>query len=269
MIIDFHTHIFPDKIAKTVIDGLSSRSHNIPNTDGTADGLVKHMQQAGVDIAVTLPIVTKPSQFESIAKFAMCINQTYINQKTRLVSFASIHPRCEDIKGKMKFIAESGFLGLKIHPDYQETFIDDDGYIEILKCAKEYDLIVVTHAGIDEGYAGFPVRCPPERVKRVIDKVGHSKFVLGHFGGNKLWEEVYESLAGNDVYFDTAFTMQTIDNELFIKIVDKHGADRILFATDCPWRSMVEDIELVKNSNLNNDILDKIFYQNAKKLLKL
>lgn len=269
MIIDFHTHIFPDKIAKTVIDGLAQRSGNIPNTDGTVDGLINHMQSSGVDIAVTLPVVTKPSQFESITRFALSVNEAFIDKKTRLISFASIHPQCEDIRGKMKFIADNGFLGVKIHPEYQDMFIDDEGYVEILKCAKDYDLIVVTHAGVDEGYAGFPIRCPPERALKVIEKVNHNKFVLGHYGANKQWEDVLKLLAGKDVYFDTAYMLKIINEPLFKEILAKHGEDRVLFATDCPWSNMKDDIARIKSFNLDASVYDKIFYLNAKKLLKL
>ena len=39
MIIDMHTHSFPDKIAAGTIRKLSSLSHTVPFTDGTESGL--------------------------------------------------------------------------------------------------------------------------------------------------------------------------------------------------------------------------------------
>lgn len=36
MIIDFHTHIFPDTLAVKTIPMLAQRSHTQPHTDGTA-----------------------------------------------------------------------------------------------------------------------------------------------------------------------------------------------------------------------------------------
>ena len=269
MIIDFHTHIFPDKIAQSTISSLEQASNGKASTNGTANGLIEHMKGAGVDISVNLPVLTKPSQFESVMKFAMFVNETYANTNEKIISFAGMHPACEDIKGKMKTLKENGFLGVKIHPDYQGTFIDDDGYIEILKCAKDLDLIVVTHAGIDDGYKDMPVRCPPERCAKVIDKVNHNKFVLGHYGAHKQWQKVLEILCEKDVYFDTAFTFHEIDQDLFKKILDKHGEDKILFATDCPWRDMKEDLSILKSYNLSDATMDKILYKNALKLLKI
>ncbi len=267
MIIDFHTHVFPDKIAEKTINSLASNSNNIPYTDGTVDGMIKALERANADLAIALPVLTKPTQFESVANFAIEINERYKDKKRKIISFGGMHPDCENVYGKLKFLKDNGLKGIKIHPDYQNTFIDDARYINILECAKELDLIVVTHSGIDDGYKNEPVKCPPERVKKVIEQVGHKKFVLGHYGAHKQWQKVFEILSDLDVYFDTAFTLHEIDENLFKKILNKHGVDKILFATDCPWRDIKEDLEILKSYNIDNNILDKILYKNAIKLL--
>ncbi len=267
MIIDFHTHAFPDKIAKPTIEALAKRSNGTPYTDGTVLGLKDNIKKNSVDMAVVLPVMTNPKQFDSILRFAETINNDYAKEDNKLISFAGIHPFCEDIKGKIKLIKDKGFKGIKIHPDYQETYIDDNSYLEILKCAKDNDLIVVTHAGVDDGYKGCPVRCTPDRVKRVINKIGHEKFVLAHYGGNRLHDEVYNTLAGLNVYFDTAYILPIIDSDIFKKILFKHGEDKVLFATDCPWSDNKRDVEILKSFNLGKEIEDLIFYKNALKLI--
>ncbi len=269
MIIDFHTHVFPDKIAKSTIDALVSKSHNIPYTDGTVEGMILARERANADICITLPVLTKPTQFESVTKFVATLNEKYSSSDKKLISFGGMHPKCEDIDGKMAYLKELGIKGVKIHPDYQETFIDDDGYIEILQCAKKYDLIVVTHAGVDDGYIDQPVKCPPERVLKVVEKVNHHKFVLAHYGGHKQWGQVLELLAGKNVYFDTAYTLHEISENLFKDILNKHGDDKVLFATDCPWRDIKTDAEILKSYNLGKETEDKIFYKNALKLLNM
>lgn len=267
MIIDFHTHVFPDKIAQSTINALQSNSGSTPYTDGTVSGMIEAMHRANADVCVTLPVLTKPTQFDSVLKFATIINQTYINSPKKLISFAGMHPQCEDVDAKMAQIKSLGIKGVKIHPDYQSTFIDDDGYVEILRCAKKYNLIVVTHSGIDDGYAGHPVRCTPDRVINLIDAVGHDKFVLAHYGAHLMWGEVYEKLAGKNVYFDTAFTLHQIEEKTFKAILDKHGEDKILFATDCPWRDIKDDVQILRSYGLEKTVEDKILYKNAIKLL--
>ena len=269
MIIDFHTHVFPEKIAKRTIDALASNSNNKPNTDGTVDGMLLALERANADFSIALPVLTKASQFDTVTAFAISINERFANQERKIISFAGMHPECENVYQKLKYVKDNGIKGIKIHPDYQSTFIDDPRYIEILQCAKELDLIVVTHSGVDDGYAGQPVRCTPEKVKSVIEKVGHKKFVLAHYGAHKQWDLVLEQLAGLDVYFDTAFSLHEIDKELFKKILSKHGDDKILFATDCPWRDIKDDVQIIKSFNLNKETEEKIFYKNALRLLGL
>ena len=269
MIIDFHTHIFPDKIAENSVNILASKTNFKPHYLGDKNGLVTMLNNSGVDIAVALPVVTNVKQFDSVNEYAKNINIEFNGKEKRIISFAGIHPKCENIEEKMLFIKENGFLGVKIHPDYQQTFIDDEGYIKILKCANELDLIVVTHAGVDEGFLDAPIRCAPDRVLKVIDMVKPKKLVLGHLGANKLWQEVYDKLAGKGVYFDTAFTLNYIDEQLFKKIIEKHGEDKILFATDAPWQDMKDNLQRIKSFNIEKSVLDKILYKNACKLLKI
>ncbi len=269
MIIDFHTHIFPDKIAEKTISFLSQKASIPPFSDGSTDGLYTQMVEAGVDISVALPALTSPAQFDSVNRFASEVNARFDGTARRIISFAGIHPDCEDIEEKMKQIRERGFLGVKIHPDYQGTYIDDEKYIKILSCAKEHDLIVVTHAGVDGGFPGEAVRCTPARVLKLLDAVPYHKFVLAHMGGNEMHEEVFDQLAGRDVYFDTAYVLRFIGVDMFLKILARHGADRILFATDSPWSGQREDLAILKSFGLDAETEKKILCDNARKLLRI
>ena len=267
MIIDFHTHIFPDKIAEKTIDYLMEKG-GIPSfSDGKASSLINKMNDAGVDISVVLPAMTNPKQFESINRFAMEINEQYKGCERTLISFGGIHPDCDDIENKLKFIKESGFIGIKIHPDYQGTYINDEKYIRILEIARDLDLVVVTHAGYDCGFKGEPIKCTPSLSYEVIRRVNHKKLVLAHLGGNEMLCESIEKLCGLDVYLDTAYVLNYLDKETFLKFIDKHGADKILFASDTPWSDIKSNVEKIKSFNLDRDIENKILFENAKKLL--
>ena len=271
MVIDFHTHVFPDKIAEKTIQALASgTTDGVYFFNGTIDGMLEHMEKSNSDISINLPVVTKSSQFDSVTSFAIEINKRFKDQKRKIVSFGGIHPDCEDIEGKMRYLKDNGIKGIKIHPDYQGVNIDDERYIRILEVAKDMDMIVVTHSGIDDAYyyaKKLPERCPPELVKKVIKRVNHSKFVLGHFGAHSQYEQVLDLLAGEDVYLDTAYTLDEISPELFKKILYKHGEDRVLFASDCPWRSIEDHAKILRSFNLGRETEEKIFYKNAQKLL--
>lgn len=266
MVIDFHTHIFPDKIASATIEALSENASIPPHSDGTYDGLISKMERAGVDISVNLPVVTRPSQVDSIMRFSSEIN----SKSKRVISFAGIHPDSEDTDAILENIRQNGFLGIKLHPDYQGAFFDDPRYIRIMKKAKELDLITVTHAGLDGAFVGQEIKCTPTRTLRVLDALGgYDKLVLAHMGANEFFNETLSELAGENVYFDTAYVLPTLGQEMFARILEKHGEDKILFATDSPWQDALEQIEIIKSYGLDNETENKIFCENAKRLLKL
>lgn len=268
MIIDFHTHIFPDKIAKKTIEILSQKGGIPPYSDGSASALADIMDDAGVDISVTLPVLTNPNSFESVNRYAAEVNEKFKDSPSRLISFGAIHPACDDIDGKMKWLKEQGFQGVKLHPDYQDTFINDPGYVRIMECAKEYDLIAVTHAGVDIAYPDN-VHCTATLAKELIKKVPHSKFVLAHCGGVDMMDEFMDLLCDEDVYFDTAYILRFVDKKKFKEIIKRRGADRILFATDSPWSEVKRDVEILKSFALEKTVEEKLFSLNAKRLLRI
>ena len=263
MIIDFHTHIFPEKIAAPSIDFLSAKSGVKNNIDGTAEGLVKSMDESGVDLSVVMPVATKPKQFDSITRFACEINEKHAG---KLLSFGGIHPLDEEYKNHLKTIKNAGFKGIKLHPDYQDTFIDDINCKRIIYEASALGLITVVHAGRDIGY-GDPVHCPPQKTLSVINEIRPEKLVLAHLGGWEQWDEVYELLCGLDIWFDTAFCLEYIKTESFYEILKKHGCKRILFATDSPWSPQKGYIERMQKLLPEKSVFDTIMGENAKELL--
>ena len=265
MVIDFHTHIFPDAIAARAISSLEKKAGMKAATDGTLNGLLASMKQTGVDLSVILPVVTKPSQFESVNTFAKQVNETYAG---KLLSFGGIHPDSTDYKKELDFIKELGLPGIKIHPDYQGVMIDDVRYMNIIEYANALDLIILTHAGIDIGIPE-PVHCPPDKMRKVLDTIKPAKMVVAHYGGWRQWEMVYEYLVGTSIYLDTAFTFDYIEQDIFMKIYEKHDKNKILFATDSPWSDVGKSIEIVRNLPISQQEKENLFANNAKKLLNL
>lgn len=266
MIVDFHTHLFPDKIAAKTIGMLAERSGMIPFADGTVDKLLQEMEEGDVNLSVVLPVVTKPEQFASITQFACGLNERFGKGEHRILSFGGVHPYSSSYKEELRELKQLGFRGIKLHPDYQGVFIDDMAYKRVIEEASKLDFIIVVHAGVDVGLPE-PVHCPPEQMLSVIREVQPPKLVLAHLGGWKCWEQVEELLAGENVWMDTAVAFGICPDEQFKRIIEKHGFHRILFATDSPWTGQKESVDYLKNMGLSQEAEDAILYQNAIKLL--
>ena len=94
------------------------------------------------------------------------------------------------------------------------------------------------------------------------------KLILAHLGACFRPDEVLQKLIGAPVYMDTA-AMLDYQAEKAKEIIEKHGADNILFATDSPWFSQKEYVEILKSFGFSKGDEEKIFYKNACKILKL
>ena len=271
MVIDIHTHVFPDAMAEKTIALLADKADLKAYTDGKVSGLLDSMDKGGIDCSVIMPVVTAPRQFDSINRFAADINEKYADKKQngvpRLISFGGIHPDSVDYKGQLDTIKSMGFMGIKLHPDYQGVFFNDIRYKRIVSYATELDMLILVHAGLDVGMPD-PIHCTPRMSDEVIRETESDKLILAHLGGFGLWDEVEELLVGRDIYMDMAVIPEYISDEQFVRIVKNHGSDKILFGSDSPWSGQKESVEWIKRQALTDEDKEHIFWKNAARLLK-
>lgn len=280
MIIDFHTHTFPEKIAASTLEKLSAASHTRPFTDGTVNGLRASMTEAGVDLSVVLPVATAPRQVERVNESSATISAKA--GETGVLSFGCMHPDFEGWHEELARVQSLGLKGIKLHPVYQGVDFDDIRFLRILDRAGELGLIVVTHAGLDIGFPGV-VKCSPEMVANAVRQVGPVKLVLAHMGGWRCWDRVLELLPELPVYIDTSFStgrMTPADNHYsedelylldgggFMKLARAFGPERLLFGSDSPWSSQRESLEWLRKLPLEADELAAILGKNAQNLLE-
>ncbi len=285
MITDFHTHIFPDRIAAAAIDKLSRAAHIRPFLDASAASLLASMEDAGIGRSVLLPVATAARQVEKLNDSAAILNEKYADPgsgKPRLLSFGAMHPDYDGWRNELSRMRELGLQGFKLHPVYQGVDIDDISYLRIFARAAELDLIVVTHAGFDIGFPGVE-HCSPPMCRHVCEEIGPFKFVLAHMGGWRNWDEVPELLSDTGAYIDTAFSTEEfpplddgywddkntsmLDAAETVKIIRAFGSDHVLFGTDSPWSDQRQSLDFFKKLPLSQDELANILSDNAERLL--
>lgn len=277
MIIDVHAHIYPEKIVKKVVERMEKVSGGTFEDDGTPAGLVRSMERAGVDYSVFLPVATNPKQVGKLNAQAVQVMERY--GECGLISFAAVHPDTEQIRDVLRGIRNAGLKGIKIHPDYQETFFDDIRYMRIIDEATELGLVVLAHAGMDEVYPDN-VHCDVKRILHVIETVKSERLILAHMGGWNLWEDVRKYICGAPVYFDTAFSLSgtvnvenqgkfgaMLDDTQFVELVRSHGVSKILFGSDTPWSSQRSNVDWIQACSLTAQEKKMVLGENAAKLL--
>jgi predicted TIM-barrel fold metal-dependent hydrolase len=283
MIIDIHTHTFPDAIAARAVDKLKHNSHTEPVLDGTALSLSASAKAAGVDLAVIQPVATSPAQVREIDDGAIETNRT--SSVTRLASFGCMHPAFGDPEGELARIAEAGVKGIKLHPVYQLTDIDDPAYVRVLRAAASCGLLVLIHAGID---VGFLERTYSDvgKIARALDAAPEGRYILAHMGGWRQWDEAEDLFAGRkNVWIDTSFSlgdMRPLDDgfydthslsrlseEHFLQMAGAFGADRVCFGTDSPWEDQAAEIARIRALPLECAEKEAILGGNAAKLVEI
>lgn len=279
MVIDFHTHIFPDKIAPAAVGKLQQAGQIPARCDGTAAGLLSSMAEAGITHSVLLPVATNPLKLSSMNNSAIARLE-----QPGFISFGAMHPDAPDWRQELQRLADAGVKGIKLHPVYQGVDIDDIRFLRILGRAAELGLLTVMHSGDDIGFPGV-VHCSPEMTRRALDQLGPIPLVLAHMGGWKNWERAADLLADTGVYLDTSFSLgritplspgvyteqqlQMLPPAEFCSLVHAFGADRILFGTDSPWTDPKESLAALRALPLTPQELTCIEYRNAQKLLHI
>lgn len=268
MLIDFHVHTFPESIAERTLLYLLGKMRDTYkvnqklNYGGTPELLLQSMEETGVDISVTMPIATKPSQYTTINRFAQEI------RSDKIISFGTIHPMDTDIKQKVLELKERGFIGIKLHPDYQDTNADSDEFIGLVKFATENGMYVTIHAGHDIGIMP-PFKSDLFRIIPMLKKVDESFVILAHMGGFDQWSNVEKHIINSKAYFDLSVVSRFADIDQYRRIIDKHGSDKILFGSDMPWESPVDTLAFLKKSGVTGNDFELITHKNAEHILGL
>ena len=266
MLIDFHTHAFPESLAERALASLSADIASPPLTDGTVTGLLAAMDAWGVDRAVICNIASKPGQTENVNTFAV---ETARSAPGRLFPLGSVHPLYPDPESELKRIRAAGLRGVKIHPDYMGVTVDDPAFDPIFEICASLGLFILTHAGFDV-YSPRMVYASPDRILRRLERSPRTTLVAAHYGGNMMWEEAGEKLCGRDLFIDASMGgFCGLEPARAARILGKHDPDRILFGSDCPWASSADTFRYIDALPLSDGRKEKIYHLNAEKLLGL
>lgn len=123
MMIDMHTHIFLGHIAEKTLEKLGIAAHIRPHTDGTLYGLLVSMRHNGIAYSVIQPAVTSPGSVEHLSDTIM--EKLLPLQSQGILPFGGIHPDHPHVRRELLRLKNAGVKGIKLHPAYQKTDLDD------------------------------------------------------------------------------------------------------------------------------------------------
>jgi predicted TIM-barrel fold metal-dependent hydrolase len=263
MIIDFHAHIFTDNIAKTALPVLAERAKINPFTDATSSGLINSMRLAGIDYSVIANIATRMEQVPKINNWAIKLS----SENSQIISLGTLHPQMSliEIKQELTKLSANNIKGIKMHPDYQDFYVDDPVVFPMYEAIADSGLFILFHSGIDIGLPD-EIHCTPSRLLNLREHKINVKIVAAHMGGYQMWDDVEKYLIGTNICLDTSFSVSELGSEKITQIIRNHGVSNILFGSDSPWKCQKTELELIKGLPLGEKDIDLITGYNAAKI---
>ncbi|MDD5347414.1 MAG: amidohydrolase family protein [Candidatus Omnitrophica bacterium] len=261
MIIDIHTHAWPDKVSGKARENLESHYTVTLVGDPTVKTLLSYMDKNRIDYSCICAVASRPEQVVSINNWLFSIDDP------RLKVFAALHPAFGGWKEEIKRIRDKTF-GIKLQPSFQEFYVDDEAVFPLYEELQKQGLYVLFHSG-DELAPELVVRATPQRLRKVRDRFPGLTMIAAHFGGFRFWEDVKKYLLGRDIYFDTSAFFGYVPDKEAKELILGHRADRILFGTDFPIINQKKDLDYLDKLGLDKGLKEMILSANARRLLKI
>jgi len=256
-IIDFHAHVFPEKIVDKALVSISEFYGIKMTGGGTAVDLLESGSKVNVDKYVIHSTATKAEQVAAVNQFIKKVKDS----SDKFIGFGTLHPDFENMEDEFEKIRSFGLKGIKLHPEFQSFAIDDPSMMKIYSLC-EGKLPILMHMGDDRGDSSSPAR-----LVRVIEKFPRLVFIAAHLGGYRMWKESCELLAGKNIYFDTSSSLAFLSIDEALKLIRKHGADKVLFGSDYPMWDYKEELNRFNALPLDDDEKENILWKNAASLL--
>lgn len=234
--------------------------------EATLEKFSAEMDACGYTYACALPILPNTSFEEYLAA-------SMLDKRILPFSSADFTLPIPEMEKKLKKDIARGAKGLKIHPIIQNISLHDERVSAATEVFGEAGLPINTHVGVTSYYG----KKSPWYSHQNIEYGRHEDF----YEYARRWPK-YNLIGAHRVYTidDFAKNMADLENvytdtsicpaHQMKKGVEMLGPDRILFATDWPFGSLKASVaELKKALGDDPDVMDKVFYRNAAKILKL
>lgn len=258
-IIDFHAHIYPEKIAEKAVRSIGDFYNLDMGMDGTTSQLCQIGKEAGISRFIVHSVAVLPKHVENINNFIA----SECEKHKEFIGFGTIHALYDNPAQEIDRIISLGLQGIKIHPDTQHFNMDCDEMMKIYELI-EGKLPILIHCGdYRHDYSH------PRRLAAVLDAFPNLVVIAAHFGGWSVCDLALEYLEKKNCYLDVSSSMMYTGNKRARELIRIYGAKRILFGSDYPMWSPKEELERFMSLGLSDEENKLILCENAKRILKI
>lgn len=231
--IDWHTHVFPPRVAPRLTAAIGREFGHAPAGSGTVTDLDHHLNRAGLTRAVCFTAALKPDQMIPANSWMISLR----SMSPRLIPLGTVHPGHSAWESELDRLESHGIRGIKIHPDLTGIPLDSPQWQPVWKRCQG-KLLVMLHMG--PAHLGHASLSRPRDLARILDAYPELLVIAAHLGGLYQWSEALDLLVGRDLYLDTSCCPGVIPTDQLDRILARHDDTRILFGSDYPLFAPME-----------------------------
>jgi len=180
----------------------------------------------------------------------------------RFIGFGVISPRWSpDVADEVdRCINDLNMKGIKMHPTINNWAADSPIVYPVMERIQKYDVPVLFHTWNDD-------LSNPSRVGKLAKMFPDVTILMGHMGFEDFYEAAFVAKEMQNVYLDTTGFYNEV--RTLREVVRIAGKEKVLFGTDAMALNAYAEVAKIKHGDISEDAKKAIFYENAKKLLKL
>lgn len=254
-VIDMHTHIFPDKIARkatmNVVDYFGQPEP--PNHFGTAGELISVLDRAKIDYALVFSAATGPHQVETVNRYIWGESK----RCEKLIPCGTLHAGYEGYREELRWLREHGVFGVKIHPEFQRFALDDERLFPMYEEMERHDMFLLAHMGDPRVNVSGPRRLLP-----VAETFPKLRCIAAHLGNWNDWdpEKIKPIAELENVYTDISSSFSYVtDYAPLYEVLKAYDPSHVFFGSDypiwCPEKELGKALKLDLPENFLEDIL--------------
>ena len=280
MIIDIHTHLFPENVRKNRETYFSDEPafKNLYESPRSrligAKEMLASMDVGQVDKSVIFGFPWKDEgRFKRHNDY---ISEVVSRYPDRFIGLGCFDPLSDAAAEEAhRCLQEGGLSGIGELAFYQSGI--ENALLArlepVMEICRDLNLPVLIHTNEPVGHK-YPGKTPNTlaQIYQLIDSFPQNNIVLAHWGGglfffSLLKKEVKQRL--NRVYFDTAASPYLYDPSIYRLAIELVGIDKILFGSDFPLLPPIRYFNDMKAAGLSSKEMEKICGANAAKLFKV
>jgi uncharacterized protein len=161
-----------------------------------------------------------------------------------------------------KALTEWGFKGIKLHPLVHSFLPNDESVYPLMEEARSAGVPVLIHSGHPPWSLPWSIGELAENFKDITIVMLH----MGHGHGVYIKAAIDTARRNDNIYLETSgMPMHTKIKEA----VEILGDERVMYGSDFPFHDPAVEIARVTASGLSDKKLEKVFYSNAKQILRI